>query len=105
MDFVTVFFAYAVSSHMFGNSFSKPVAIAVTVIYSLFSLVTFFTLVDSTFNATELISGLNTSHPDSVYEVAASTTLGLTVTLGPLIAAWLASVIYLHVYVRGKAGG
>jgi hypothetical protein len=100
MDFITVFFAYVVTGHLFGGSLSRSVAMAVTVIYSLFSFVTFITLIGSTLYATDLIGGMNSSYPDAVLRTEPATFLGLTLTLGPLLIAWLARIIYLHAVVR-----
>ena len=100
MDFVTVFFAYSVASHLFGHSLHKSAALAISSIYTMFSLVTFMALVDAIQHASELIHSMNTNYPDAIYSTDVSASLSLMVALGPLALAWLASIFYLHVYVR-----
>jgi hypothetical protein len=96
MDFVTVFFAYIVTSHLFGKTLPRFIAVMITMIYTGFSIPSVFALIESCNHAANMTQALNASYPDTSFKANVTATQALLATLTPLVFAWAGSIIYIR---------
>lgn len=100
MNGVAVTFAYILASYIAGKSLSKTAAVGMTTLYSLFLLGPLGGMLGG---CTRIISTLERyldTYPDGwAFERVPGVDLYLVVLL-PVVLAWFASLIYLHLYVR-----
>ena len=102
MDFTTVFFAYAITAHLVGKSLTKPIAMLISVIYTLFLLGPFTGILGTMNTQLDFLYEAKRLFPESVFFASqvGSTFIVLAVVFVPLAAAWVASLFYMHGYLR-----
>ena len=102
MDFATVFFAYAITAHLVGKSLTKPIAILISVIYSLFLLGPFSGILGPMNTEIDFLYEAKERFPDSVFFASqvGNMVIFAAITFVPTISAWVASLFYMHGYVR-----
>jgi hypothetical protein len=101
MDFVAVFFAYCVTAHFVGKQMNGSIAVGVTAVYTLFLLNPFLALIGVTDSYLDIVSSAIGLYPDSAFfeTVPNDAFLRLVVLAAPLLG-WMASVFYMHGWIR-----
>jgi hypothetical protein len=102
MDFSTLFFAYVVAAYLVGKSIRKPIAIAMSTIYSFFLLGPFAAMFSTQLSVNNLLAEALQIFPNSAYfkDQAPSVVFGMLVGFTPGLVAWIASLFYMHGYLR-----
>jgi len=101
MDFVAVFFAYCVCAHFAGSSMPRRVAMGVSLIYTLFLLNPFAGLFGGMTNYLSLMSAGFENFPHSAFfREAPNTVVPRLLVLTAPILGWLASLAYMHFWIR-----
>ncbi len=102
MNSVVVTFAYIVASYMAGEKLSKVAALGMTAIYSLFLLGPLGGMFGGCTRIIKTVERYFEIYPEGwAFQQMPGIDLYF-VTLIPVLLAWLASLMYLHLYVRGK---
>jgi hypothetical protein len=105
MNFVAIVFAYLVAAYVAGKSLPCNIAIGLSFIFAVFFVPPFMGTLDNLRRAFDAGACLTSQFPDSW--AAQSSVLPFVlyaVLFGvPMIAGWLGSLYYMHVYVRGSA--
>jgi uncharacterized membrane protein YecN with MAPEG domain len=102
MDCITVFFAYVVCVYLVGKKLVPKMAIGISVLFSCFMLGPMTAIAVNAYN----LSAMATRYEDKFgltdiwLGPAMSPVLTVSLTLVPLILAWVAALWYLHGYVR-----
>ena len=102
MDCITVFFAYVVCVYLVGKKLVPKLAIGISVLFSCFMLGPMISIAVNAYN----LSAMATRYEDKFGPTdiwlgpAMSPVLTVSLTLVPLILAWVAALWYLHGYVR-----
>ena len=97
----SVFGAYVLTSHFAGKSFSKFVAISTSVLYSLFLTGPIIGIFLNVYQWDHLRSLYFLQFPDGeLIRGTLSPEAALMAIVGPLFLGWLASLVYMHGYVR-----
>lgn len=101
MAFYSVFGAYVVVAHFAGKSFSRFVAVSTSVLYSLFLTGPIVGILLHVGQAHHLRELYNLQYPEGVVvRDMLPPELLLTIIACPLLIGWMASLIYMHGYVR-----
>lgn len=102
MDCITVFFAYVVCVYLVGKTLVPKLAIGISVLFSCFMLGPMTSIAVNAYN----LSVTATRYEDKFGSTdiwlgpAMSPVLMVSLTMMPLILAWVAALWYLHGYVR-----
>ncbi len=103
LAFITVFFAYVVTAHFVGRGLTRTAAVFVSTIYSAFLIAPLLGLLNSlqlTFSVQDQYVTLF-PHGWMVPETDVRLFLVLISVL-PLLGGWIGSLLYMHLYIRGK---
>ncbi len=102
MDCITVFFAYAVCVYLVGKNLVPKLAIAVSILFSLFMSGPMTSIAVNAYNisAVAIRYEENFGPADIWLGPAISPVLMISVSLVPLVLAWVAALGYMHGHVR-----
>lgn len=106
MSFVTVVFAYVVAAYVAGEKLPRLPAILLSIIYTLFLIGplmgVFINLAAIAVNTTEYQNAFPEGARNQAGSLANSAT-AYVVGVVPLITGWLASLLFMHAYIRNDA--
>lgn len=106
MDFVTVFFAYCLAAHLVGSQLQRIVAVSMSAIYSLFLINPFLGMLAGMNSQIRMQAIAHSQYPDSAFiQEASNSSLVILMVVAPPLLGWLASLLYLHVFVRTSNSG
>lgn len=102
MNFVAIVFAYLVAAFATGERLPRPVAIGVSIIYSIFLVPHFSGCLGAIDRAFSAGAHLSTSFPGSW--ATAGPPLPMEVQFAffgiPMLLGWIGSLYYMHFYLR-----
>ena len=102
MDALSIFFAYVICTHLVGKNLSRPIAVGLTIIYSVFFGGQLVGIFATTGQLSATAYTYMAAFPENPYgfDSSALSTMGFVSGLLPLVCGWIASVLYMHAYVR-----
>ena len=104
MAFFSVFGAYVLVAHFAGRAFSRFVAITTSVLYTLFLTGPVTGIYLSVQQGRNLREQYYLQYPDgAILQDVLPAAVLFAVIVFPLFLGWLASLIYMHGYIRGNS--
>ena len=101
MGFFTVFGAYVLTAHFAGKALSKPVAISISVLYSIFLSGPVTGIFLAAYKVEHLENLYFEQYPaGEIVRSFGSPEILLFIIAFPLLLGWLASLVYMHGYIR-----
>ena len=101
MNFIYIAFAYVVASFLVGKDISKTLAIGISIIYTLAVSGPFLGVIINQNSMFTVLTEYQAAFPDGVLlQAPINLTTSLIMSAGPLFIGWVASLLFLHAYVR-----
>ena len=103
MDFVAVLFGYIAAAYLVGKDLPRAVAVLVSLLFSGWLVARVLGVYASMNQLLILISRYQHEFPESpLFSADMPQWVPMAIALGPLILAWMASLLFLHIYIRRR---
>jgi len=105
MNFLAILVAYIVAAYVAGKDIPTPVAVGTSLVYTMFLIPPLSGVIGNVSRTYDLGSHLQAQFPDSPLAAGAGVPLEITLSLFciPMIASWLGSLYFMHLYIRREA--
>ena len=105
MNFTACVFAYIAAAYFAGAKLPRLIAVGTSIVYTLYLLGPFLGVFLGSLRWLKVCNAYQNDFPNTVLNTPISNPeLMVTITCSPLIIGWVASLLFMHLYVRkGKA--
>ena len=101
MNFVYLVFAYIVASYLAGKELPRLIAVGASIVFTLSLIGPLAAVVIGVGQSTDLTLEYQLVFPEgTLFRVNVNSVFAYVVTITPLFVGWLASVLFLHCYIR-----
>ena len=99
--FIYLVFAYIVASYLAGDKFPRFIAVSASIVYTLALIGPLAGVTTNLLQSAVVYEEYKSAFPDgALLRSDLGSNFSLIVSLSPLIIGWLASIMFLHLYVR-----
>ena len=103
MDFIYLVFAYIIASYLAGKELPRFIAVAASTVYTIALIGPLFGVLIGISQAIQISSEYQLAFPEGgLLQGRVDSWFAYVIAVSPLIVGWLASILFLHIFIRGS---